>query len=246
MNIAIILAGGIGSRVGADIPKQFIEILGKPILVYTIEAFQNNNDIDAIEVVCVANYIDTMKDLIKKYNLNKVKWITEGGKDFQHSVLNGINNLSDKISGEDIVSIHFGASPFVSGEIISDSIKVAKEKGNAISTTPFYLLSGYKDENGLSSSKYLDRESIVCMNSPHSFKYHLIKSIYKKAIETGTINEVEPHTTTLMYKMGIPIYFSKGSQTNIKITTKEDLELFEGYVLGKQKKIKLEMKVNKK
>lgn len=236
MNIAIILAGGIGSRVGADIPKQFIEIQGKPILIYTIEAFQNNENIDAIEVVCISNYIDDMEKLVKKHNLTKVKWITEGGKDFQHSVLNGINYLRDKLKDEDIVSIHFGASPFISNEIISDSIKVAKEKGNAISTTPFYLLSGYKDKDGIKSSKYIDRETIACMNSPHSFKYGLIKSIYDKGVSTGLINEVEPHTTTLMYKLGVPIYFSKGNQTNIKITTKEDLELFEGYVLLKNNK----------
>ncbi len=239
MNIAIILAGGIGSRVGADIPKQFIEILGKPILVYTIEAFQNNNDIDAIEIVCVSKYIDEMNFLIKKYNLNKVKWITEGGKDFQHSVLNGIENLKGKIKNTDIVSIHFGASPFVSSEIISDSIRVAKEKGNAISTTPFYLLSGYKDEDGEKSSKYIDRESIACMNSPHSFRFELINSIYEQGLKTGAIDRVEPHTTTLMYELGIPIYFSKGSQTNIKITTKEDLELFEGFVLYKNSKKKV-------
>ncbi len=235
MNVAIILAGGIGSRVGANIPKQFIEVLGKPVLIYTIEAFQKNEDIDAIEIVCVKNYIEELQRMIDRYNLSKVKWITAGGKDFQHSVLNGINNLRDKLEKDDIVSIHFGASPFVSQDIISDSIKVAREKGNAISTTPFYILSGFKDEDGIKSSKYIDRDTIACMNSPHSFKYDLICSIYDKGINTGIIDKVEPHTTTLMYELGIPIYFSKGSQTNIKITTKEDLELFEGYVLYKKK-----------
>ena len=234
MNIAVILAGGVGSRVGAGMPKQFVKILGKPVIVYTIEAFQKHEDIDAIEVVCVKSHIDYMKELVDTYGLSKVKWITEGGADFQGSVLNGINNLQDKCSEDDIVLVHFGASPFVEGDIIADAVRVFKIKGNAISTTPFYLLSGVKDDDE-KTTKWIDRDTIACMNSPHAFRYGYIRDIYKRAVETGVIKEVEPHTTTLMYKMGETIYFSKGSQSNIKITTKEDLDLFEGYVLMKQR-----------
>ena len=234
MNIAVILAGGVGSRVGAGMPKQFVKILGKPVIVYTIEAFQKHEDIDAIEVVCVKSHIDYMKELVDTYGLSKVKWITEGGADFQGSVLNGINNLQDKCSENDIVLVHFGASPFVEGDIIADAVRVCKLKGNAISTTPFYLLSGVKDDDE-KTTKWIDRDTIACMNSPHAFRYGYIRDIYKRAVETGVIKEVEPHTTTLMYKMGETIYFSKGSQSNIKITTKEDLDLFEGYVLMKQR-----------
>lgn len=234
MNIAVILAGGVGSRVGAGMPKQFVKILGKPVIVYTIEAFQKHEDIDAIEVVCVKSHIDYMKELVDTYGLSKVKWITEGGADFQGSVLNGINNLQDKCSEDDIVLVHFGASPFVEGDIIADAVRVCKIKGNAISTTPFYLLSGVKDDDE-KTTKWIDRDTIACMNSPHAFRYGYIRDIYKRAVETGVIKEVEPNTTTLMYKMGETIYFSKGSQSNIKITTKEDLDLFEGYVLMKQR-----------
>ena len=234
MNIAVILAGGVGSRVGAGMPKQFVKILGKPVIVYTIEAFQKHEDIDAIEVVCVKSHIDYMKELVDTYGLSKVKWITEGGADFQGSVLNGINNLQDKCSEDDIVLVHFGASPFVEGDIIADAVRVCKIKGNAISTTPFYLLSGVKDDDE-KTTKWIDRDTKACMNSPHAFRYGYIRDIYKRAVETGVIKEVEPHTTTLMYKMGETIYFSKGSQSNIKITTKEDLDLFEGYVLMKQR-----------
>lgn len=234
MNIAVILAGGVGSRVGAGMPKQFVKILDKPVIVYTIEAFQKHEDIDAIEVVCVKSHIDYMRELVDTYGLSKVKWITEGGADFQGSVLNGINNLQDKCSEDDIVLVHFGASPFVEGDIIADAVRVCKLKGNAISTTPFYLLSGVKDDDE-KTTKWIDRDTIACMNSPHAFRYGYIRDIYKRAVETGVIKKVEPHTTTLMYKMGETIYFSKGSQSNIKITTKEDLDLFEGYVLMKQR-----------
>ena len=235
MNVAVILAGGVGSRLGAGKPKQFVEVLGKPVLVYTIEAFQNHDEIDAIEIVCVKSHLNYMMKLINTYKLDKVKWVTEGGVDFQASVLNGIMNLDDKCSSDDVVLVHFGASPFVEGDIISDAIKVCKEKGNAISTTPFYVLAGIKD-NDEQSSTWIDRDTIACMSSPHAFRYGFVKELYEDAIAMGTINEVEPHTTTLMYKMGKAIYFSKGSQVNVKITTKEDLSLLEGYVLMKQRR----------
>lgn len=234
-NIAVLLAGGVGSRVGASIPKQFIEIQGKPVLAYTIEKFQNHPNIDGILVVCHKDYMKYLEEYSKEQKYTKVKWIKEGGVDFQHSVLNGIYGLQGIATDNDIILVHFGASPFVTEDIISDAIKVAKEKGNAISTTPFYILSGVKTDEE-KSLEYIDRDTIACMNSPHAFKYRFIKETYDEAIRTGIIDEVEPHTTTMMYKMGLPIFFSKGSQTNIKITTKEDLELFEAYVYYKGEK----------
>lgn len=234
MTTAIILAGGVGSRVGADRPKQFIEVQGKPILAYTIERFQNHAEIDSIAVVCLPAYMDYMEELKEKYGFSKVWWIVKGGETFQASVLNGVTFLEGKIDDDDIVLTHFGASPFVEADIISDAIRVCKEKGNAISTTDFFVLSAIKDDD-TKSSQWIDRDTIACMNSPHAFRFSFISELYRKAIETGVIHEVEPHTTTLMQKMGETIYFSKGSQTNIKITKKEDVALFEGYLLMKQK-----------
>lgn len=243
MNVALILAGGIGNRLGAKIPKQFIEVLGKPVLAYTIEAFESHPEIDAVIVACVKPYIEYMWEMKGKYGLSKLRWVTEGGDTFQGSVLNGIRYLEDKISRDDIVLVHFGASPFITGDIISDCIRVCKEKGNAISTTDFYVLSGKKKSTESVtapdnySEEYIDRETIAVMNSPHAFKYGFIDDLYKEAIRTGVINTVEPHTTTLMYAMGKKIYFALGSQNNIKITKKEDLDLFEGYVLMRQKRL---------
>ena len=246
MNIAIILAGGVGSRFGANKPKQFVEVLGKPVIAYTIDTFQKCKDIDAIEVVCVEAYIDYMYQIKEQYSFDKIKWITKGGKDFQQSVYNGINNLENKIDDEDIVVIHFAASPFIENDIIEDNIRVCKKKGNAISSTDFYLLPGIKksdssvDDKLNYSDEYINRDRIACMNTPHSFRYRFIIDMYKEAIETGVISKVEPHTTTLMYALKKNIYFSKGSQTNIKITRQEDIYLFEGYVLMKRKNAKRE------
>lgn len=240
MNVAVILAGGVGNRVGADRPKQFIEILGKPVLAYTIDVFQSHKEIDAIEVVCHKLWKDYLYTMVEKYRLDKVKWVTDGGDTFQESVLNGINNLNDEISRDDIVLVHFGASPFITDDIITDCIRVCKKRGNAISAIDYFLLSGFKnstnsvDDFENYSDVFIDRDTIACMNSPHAFNYGFIKDIYDEAVETGVINEVEPHTTTLMYKMGKRIYFAKGSQTNIKITRKEDLNLFEGYVMQRK------------
>ena len=245
MSIAVILAGGVGNRVGAGIPKQFIEVLGKPVLAYTIEPFDKHSDVDAILVVCVKPYIDYIWELKEKYGFDKLKWVCEGGATFQESVMNGMNYLKDKVSRDDTVLYHFGASPFITPDIIADVIRVCKEKGtNAISTTDYLLLSGEKISTASVSDKdnytekYINRDTIAVMNTPHAFQYGFLVDMYKEAVETGVIDTVEPHTTTLMYALGKKIYFSKGSQTNIKITTKEDLALFEGYVLEQQRKSK--------
>ena len=243
MNIAVILAGGVGNRLGAGIPKQFVEILGKPILAYTIEPFEKHPDVDAVLVVCVKPYIDYVWQLKEKYGFTKLKWVTEGGATFQESVMNGMNCLSDKAQKDDTVLFHFGASPFIKPDIIADVIRVCKENGtNAISTTDYLLLSGKKkttasvSDPGNYTEEYINRDTIAVMNTPHAFRYGFLVDMYKEAVETGIIDTVEPHTTTLMYALGKRIYFSKGSQDNIKITTKDDLEMFEGYVLEQQRK----------
>lgn len=245
MNIAVILAGGVGNRLGAGIPKQFVEILGKPILAYTIEPFEKHPDVDCILVVCVKPYIDYIWELKEKYGFEKLRWVTEGGATFQESVMNGVSFLSDKAKPDDTVLFHFGASPFIKPDIIADVIRVCKEKGtNAISTTDYLLLSGKKKTTNSVldadnyTDEYINRDTIAVMNTPHAFQFGFIVDMYREAVESGVINTVEPHTTTLMYAMGKPIYFSKGSQDNIKITTKEDLEMFEGYVLEQQRKSK--------
>ena len=231
MNVPIILAGGVGSRMGADRPKQFIEIFGKPILVYTIEIFQNHPEIDAIEVVCVKSHVDYLKELVEEYNLDKVKWITPGGKEFQDSVINGINNLKGTLSDDDIVLFQYGASPFTSDYIISDAIKVCEEKGNSSPAIKSLFLLGSNE--GDKSLNWIDRDKVIIHNTPQCFKFGYVTQLYEEAIEKGFIDQVEPHTTSLMYLMGREIYLSKGNQLNFKITTKEDLELFKGFVLMK-------------
>ena len=237
MITAMILAGGVGSRVGAERPKQFVEVCGKPILAYTIEIYQKNPQVEAIEIVCHADWIDYLKEMIENYDLSKVKWITHGGETFQKSVINGMEYLKDKLDVDDIVMIHYGAAPFSSQQIVTDGIKVCQEHGMSVSCTPCFQLMGSDDGNG-ESKRWINRDKQVQICCPQSFKYGYLADIYKRAEEKGLLETVEPHTTSLMYALGDTIYQSYGNQTNIKITTKEDLELFEGYVLLQEKRVR--------
>ena len=230
MNIAIILAGGVGTRVGAEIPKQYIKIMGKPIMVYTLEKFENNPNIDAIEIVCIYGHIPYVKSIVKEYNITKVKWYTEGGSTFQTSTMNGIFNLKEKVAREDIILIQFAVSPMITDEIIDDSINVCKKYGNAVAADEMIMCTCIKDDEH-SSSQGILRETLVGLNAPWTFRYDVVCSAYEEAIEKNLLDTLEPHTTSLMFALGKKIYFSKSATNNIKITRKEDMDLFEGHLL---------------
>ena len=233
MNYVIIIAGGVGSRLGAPIPKQFFEVLGKPVIAYTMEHFQNHPEIDAIELVCVDGYQEHLKGIAEKYGINKVFKIVKGGSEYERSIMNGVAGLNGIAKPDDVVMIHWAASPFLSEEIITDNIQVCKDKGNAISASYSYLLYGTND--GDCAKKAINRETFMTLSAPQSFLYKVITNIYRQVEEKNMFGYVEAHTTAFMTELGIPIYFSKGSHTNIKITTKEDLLLFEGYILAQKK-----------
>ena len=239
MNYVIIIAGGIGSRLGAPVPKQFVEVLGKPVIAYTMDLFQNHSEIDGIELVCVDGYQDHLKSIVDKYGINKVMKIVKGGSEYERSIMNGVAGLEGIAKSEDVIMIHWAASPFLSDDIISDNIRVCKEKGNAISACYSYLLYGSND--GDCAKKAINRETFMTLSAPQSFKYCVITDLYKQVEERKLFETIEEHhTTVFMAELGIPLYFSKGSHTNIKITTKEDLELFKGYVLIKKTKENLQ------
>ena len=239
MNIAVILAGGKGTRIGADRPKQFIEVLGKPILAYTLTIFQNNKNIDAIEIVCHRDWVSEIKSIVNKYDINKTKWYVLGGSTFQQSFMNGIFNLKDKIADEDIVVSSFGVSPMTTDEEIDDSIRVAKKYGNGIASQDIPLCTCLKDDDS-SSSKSILREKLKGFANPWAFKFGELYEAYEEGKRRGILDELEPHTTSLYFALGKRIYFSKASNYNSKITYKEDLEYFEGIMLFRQLKTKKE------
>lgn len=235
MNYVIIIAGGVGSRLGAAVPKQFVEVLGKPVIAYTMEHFQNHPEIDAIELVCVDGYQEHLKAITEKYGITKLLKIVKGGSEYERSIMNGVAGLEGIAKPDDLVMIHWAASPFLSEELITDNIRVCKEKGNAITASYSYLLYGSND--GDCAKKAINRESFMTLSAPQTFLYKNIVDLYKQVEEKKLFDTVvEHHTTVFMAELGIPLYFSKGSHTNIKITTKEDIDLFMGYQLAKRYK----------
>lgn len=235
MNIAVVLAGGTGTRVGANKPKQFIEVQGKPILAYTLDNFQNDPEIDAIEVVCHKDWVDEVKAICKKYQVSKLKWLTIGGDTFQESTINGIFSLKGKIDPDDIVVISFGVSPFTTADIINDGIRVAKEHGNAISAEDCALCTCIKDDE-YGTTQNLIRETIKKFSNPWTFRFGELVEAYEEVQRRGILNDLEPHTTSVYLALGKRLWFSKSSGYNFKITLKEDLDKFEGLLLLKQQR----------
>ena len=235
MNIAVVLAGGTGSRVGANIPKQFIEVMGKPILAYALENFQRNPEIDAVEIVCHKDWVEEIKAICEKYGITKLRWLTLGGDTFQQSTLNGVMNLKDKIKPEDIVVISFGVSPFCTPDIVNDSIRIAEKHGNAISAEDSPLCTCIKDDE-FSTTQNLIRETIKGFSNPWTFRFGELVEAYEEVIRRGILEELEPHTTSVYLALGKRLWFSKSSGYNFKITLKEDLDRFEGLLLLKQKR----------
>lgn len=232
MNYVIIIAGGVGSRLGAKVPKQFVEVLGKPIIAYTMEHFQNHPDIDGIELVCVDGFQEHLKGIAEKYGISKVIKIVKGGSEYERSIMNGVAGLEGIAKPDDVVMVHWSASPFLTEEIISDNIRVCKEKGNAITASYSYLLYGSND--GDCAKKAINRDSFMTLAAPQSFLYKVITDIYRQVEEKNMFETVdEAHTPVFMTELGIPLYFSKGSHSNIKITEKEDVDMFLGCQLAK-------------
>ena len=235
MNTVLMLAGGVGTRMGANIPKQFIRIKGKPIIAYTLDVLEKNQSIDAVEIVCVHGFEDMLTQIIDEYGFQKVRWICEGGPTFSLSVYNGLKNLRNTLEPDDLVMIHMSVSPFAGDEIIDDSIRVASEKGNAISENPCLLCMGSHDTDEYSTKSVL-RETITGLNTPQTFRFGEIISLYDRAEEEGILESLEPHTSSVYYHYGKPLYFSKGSQLNIKITNQDDLDLFEAFCIMKEQR----------
>lgn len=234
MNTAIIIAGGVGSRMGHDIPKQFITINDKPILIYTLEAFENHPMVDAVEVVCIESWIDALKAYIKKYDLKKVKWIVPGGTTGQESIRNGVYNLEGKVSDDDIIIIHDGIRPIVDTGVLTDVICKAIEHGNAVTSLPYNEQIFIIDDE-VSTTKYIPRETLRRVSTPQAYRFDLLDSKYKEAFEKEIGIYGSSYTNTMMVELGERLYFAAGSDKNIKLTTPDDLEIFKGYLKAQEK-----------
>lgn len=229
MNIAVIIAGGSGSRMGQDIPKQFINVYDKPILIYTLEAFQKHPQIDAIEVVCIDGWHDIVWAYAKQFNITKLKWIVNGGSTGQESIRNGVYNLEDKCSLDDTIIIHDGIRPLVDETVLSDVIIKCEQYGNAVTSLP-YNEQIFVIEDEISTMKYIPRETLRRVSTPQAYKFGKLKWAYDEAFEKEIGIYGSSYTNTMMVELGEKLYFAAGSDKNIKLTTKDDLEMFKSHL----------------
>lgn len=231
MTIAIIIAGGSGHRMGQDIPKQFINVYDKPIIIYTLESFQKHPLVDAIEVVSIDGWENVVWAYAKQFGIDKLKWIVKGGSTGQESIRNGVFNLEGKVNKDDIIIIHDGIRPLVESSVLTDVINKASKFGNAVTSMPYneqiFVIS--KDDE-TTTTQYIPRESLRRVSTPQAYKFDLLFSKYHEAFEKGIGIYGSQYTNTMMVELGVRLHFAAGSDKNIKLTTKDDLEMFKGYL----------------
>lgn len=229
--IAIIIAGGSGSRMGQSIPKQFITIHDKPVLIYTLESFQRHPMVDAIEVVCIDGWQEVVWAYSRQYCIDKLKWVVTGGKSGQESIRNGVFNLEAECSNDDIIIIHDGIRPLVDEFVLSDVIEIAREKGNAVTSLPYNEQIFIINEDDPSTTcKFIPRETLRRVATPQAYSFAKLNWAYHEAFEKKIGIYGSSYTNTMMVDLGETLHFAKGSDKNIKLTTQDDMELFKGYL----------------
>lgn len=223
-NIAIIIAGGSGNRMGQSIPKQFMHVDGCPIIVHTMRCFQRHPDIDGIAVVCLKGWETVLQAYANQFNIDKLKWIFPGGNSGMESIHNGIYGLKDAgCNNEDLVLIHDSVRPLLSQDIISSNIATCKAYG--------YAITGIKcreaileSEDGFTANVSISRDKLVRTQTPQTFRLGNILNVHEEAKEKGILDSVA--SCTLVAEVGgREMHLVPGSEKNIKITTIEDLEI---------------------
>lgn len=226
MNIALLTAGGTGNRMGQDIPKQFMTIENKPVIIYTLESFQSHPEIDAIAVICLQGWEIVLQSYANQYNITKLKWIFEGGNSNQESIFNGLKGLKNAgCSDDDIILVHDGVRPLVSSEIINKNISACKEYG--------YVVTGLVCKEAIMEVNdefvheiEISRERLIRTQTPHTYKLGTLLKGHEEANMKGIKNTVA--SCTLFSALGVKKqYLVRGSEQNgLKLTNTEDIELF--------------------
>ena len=229
MNLAIVMAGGSGTRMGLDIPKQFVNIYDKPVIIYTLEGFERHPMIDEIEVVCIDGWHDVLKAYARQFGITKLKRVVSGGKTGQESIRNGVFALEGYLSDDDTVIIHDGIRPLVDKEVLTDVIVTCRKYGNAVTSMPYNEQIFVVDDE-LSTVKYIPRETIRRVATPQAYKFGKLDKAYHEAFEKKIGIYGSSYTNTMMADLGERLYFAAGSDKNIKLTTRDDLELFKAYL----------------
>lgn len=231
-NIALIIAGGIGARMGQSIPKQFIHVHDKPIIIYTLEAFQKHPLIDSIEVVCLEGWHDILRAYCQQFGIAKLENIVSGGETGLQSIRNGLNDIATRHNDDnDIVLIHDAIRPMISQEVINDNIRVCRNFGNAITVIPCTSVM-LKTFDSTTSEEQIHRDNLKITQTPQSFFLKEILQVHKEAIEKGVNDSIA--SCSLYVELGKKLYLSKGEAKNIKLTTSEDIEIFSGLLIAEE------------
>ena len=232
MNTALILAGGTGQRMHTKSkPKQFLESNGKPIIVYTLEAFEFHEEIDAIVVVCLKDWIPYFEKLIRKFYLTKIQAIVPGGETRQLSIYNGLCAIKQLCGADDLVCIHDGVRPLVDYETISRVLACAKENGNAITTTPVTETIILESESG-QIAEVLDRARCRTAKAPQCFHLGSLLEAHEKVLAINRTDFID--SASLMMHFGTKLFAAEGNPENIKITTPTDFYVFRAIVDAKK------------
>lgn len=230
-NVAVVVAGGSGTRMGQDIPKQFINVFDKPVLIYTLESFQRHPDVDAIAVVCIDGWQTMVDAYAKQFNIDKLQWIVPGGGSVQESIRNGVEHLEHELDPEDIVIIHDGIRPLIDADVLTDVIQVCERYGNAVTSLPYNeQIFVINQDDPSTTVQYVPREQLRRVSTPQAYRYGKLLAAYRKAFKENIGIHGSSYTNTMMVDLGETLHFAKGSDKNIKLTTKGDLELFKAYI----------------
>lgn len=225
MNIALIIAGGSGNRMGQDIPKQFMHVDGCPIIIHTMLCFQRHPDIESIAVVCLRGWETVLQSYANQFNITKLKWIFPGGDSGMESIHNGIYGLKDAgCKDEDLILIHDAVRPLLSQDIISSNIAICKAYG--------YAITGIKcreaileSDDGFSTTTSIPRDTLIRTQTPQTFRLKNIVNAHELAKKKGITDSVASCTLVAELGEGIEMHIVPGSEKNIKVTTVEDLEI---------------------
>lgn len=225
MNIAIIFAGGSGVRMGAGIPKQFLEINGKPILIHTLQLFQEHEEIDKIYLAMSADYIRYTEQLVLDYHIDKLEAVVQGGETAQDSIFNALQKAAEENPGDSVVLIHDGVRPLIAYSVISDNIESVKKYGSAITSTPCYETILVSKDGEQVDELPLRRESYAAQ-APQSFYLKDIIEAHEaiRATENGYKDMVD--ACTIYRALGRQPHIVQGNRGNIKVTTPEDVYIF--------------------
>lgn len=231
MTVAVVIAGGVGSRMGANIPKQFVLVEGKPVLFYTLDAFEKHPQVDAIELVLIEGWEADVEAWKAQYGITKLKWIVKGGASGQESIRNGVFGLEGKCKEDDIVIIHDGIRPLVEPEVLDDVIAKAKEFGTGVTSMPYNEQIFLVDEKDPRiTRKYIPRETLRRVATPQAYRFGLLDEAYHEAFEKKIGIYGSSYTNTMMTELGHELHFAAGSDKNLKLTTPGDLEIFKAYL----------------